>query len=124
MKFSVLYKSAISEWPSSIDISDGSVVTQDGGLFPELSMHWNMVEAKRKNDNWWGLINWGIFGALHSKAIEAHHSGKKIISVSGIDIYEVERAVSGSLFADQSDLSDELRWTEEYTSSYENDLQP
>ena len=100
MDFNNLYLTAITLWPKKIDVSDG-VASVDGVLFPKLSSIWNQVEAEaiRKGD-WYDLMTWIIFNALHRTAKENLLVGQTYVYPAQIDLTMVRLMFEDNLRAE------------------------
>lgn len=103
MKFKKVLREALRLWPSQIGISDGRLMAGDGGLFPQLSEHWEMAEAHAKA---WSeahqLMVWAIFCAWHKAAVAHFKVGRGRIAKSDLDMRHLRQRYEESLFADGS----------------------
>jgi len=122
MKFTTIFNETISLWPEVINICDGKLIGEGGGFFPELStLHEKIEEESNNISELHGLMAWSIFGDLHAQAINDIKDGIKSICISKIDLVNVEKVFSESLFADNSDLPENMQWSEECKGTYIND---
>jgi len=103
MKFKKVLREALRLWPSQIGISDGRLMAGDGGLFPQLTEHWEMAEAHAKA---WSeahqLMVWAIFCAWRKAAVAHFKAGRGWIAKSDLDMRHLRQRYEESLFADGS----------------------
>ena len=110
MTFKEVYNQTKTFWPSEIDISDGTMVEIGSGKFPNLSKSWNNAELKTENESEFiKLMVWGIFCAYHKKAIENFIDGKKIVSLSELNMEYLKYKFEESLLDTEFDNYAELR---------------
>lgn len=99
MTFKDAYNRTIKYYPSEIDISDGTLVGKDGGNFKILSKFWDNAELKTENEpEYVKLMVWGIFCALHKKAIVNFLKGIKTVNISELDMKYLKFKFKESLF--------------------------
>lgn len=93
-----------------IDISDASMISNDGGNFPLISKFWNKAENQTElKSDFIKLMVWGIYCAYHKKAIENIHKGQTIVHLSELDLKYIKHKFEESLLNTENDYYKELR---------------
>lgn len=104
MTFKEVYNLTIKYYPSEIDISDGTMVSKDGGNFKILSKFWNNAELKTENESdFIKLMVWGIFCAFHKKAVDNFQNGKKTVALVELDMEYLKYKFEESLLDKEYD---------------------
>ena len=114
MKFSQIYRRAISFWPEEIVVADGVPGSKGGYKLPTLTAIWDRIEeATGSEDDWVQLVVWCMYQAFHTEARKIHASGAGTLRPSDISPSIVE-----------SFLADNLKvegWAQ-HAATYENDV--
>jgi len=119
MKFTKLYNETIKLWPTTINIEDGKLIGNEGGFFPALKTSWDNAEVKSDNlSEWHALMVWAIYGDFHDQAKRNKKNGISEITVSALNLKNVEKIFTESLFSSDTNQFDDIK------NEYENDLKP
>lgn len=114
MKFSSLYKIAISNWPEEIDISDGKPVGESGYLFPYLvKIHDEIENAIPLDDDWMQITDWAFYQAFHSESKILIKNGKNVLFTRDVKKAKVQSRLFQNLKSEE--------W-KDLNEKYENDI--
>ena len=110
MTFKEVYNQTIKYYPSEINISDGKMLSKNGGNFKTLSEFWNNAELKTQNESdFIKLMVWGIFCAFHKKAIDNFQKGKISVSMVELDMEYLKYKFEESLLDKEYDYYADIR---------------
>jgi hypothetical protein len=118
VRFTELLSQVAPLWPDEIDISDGKLLGESGGVFPSLSRAWNSAELQAEElGEFHALLVWAVYGTLHERARLLFAQRSFLLRLRDCAASEVERRLSENLFSPTADFG-HLR------SQYINDLGP
>ncbi|WP_196159278.1 hypothetical protein [Reinekea sp. G2M2-21] len=119
MKFSRVFKETRLLWQREIEISDGKILSGNGGTFPQLNIAWAQAEERATSlSEWHQLMVWAIFCGLHKLARESFARHEVHIGIQQIDKRYVQSKFRGNLFSNGCGYGRQMR------RAYVNDLHP